>query len=227
MPVVTRSAAKAATAVCAANKPLCDAFIAESLRTPVNRERYQSKAREIAASVAPVTEADLRDPYDWPGRSVLQMARVQAGGQDALFPPAWGGLLEDDVRIADAVELLRASVEHNRGKTYNAWCDMGCPNDHREDAMDYYGDFEIDVQEWLLEQIQALVLGEGGGEDGEEPAVCEGVLKCERCGKMDWSLPLCVKCWAGMDSSLVREWMDSGRLLGEEREKKRAELRAR
>ena len=229
MPVVTRSAAAKAAAACAANQPLCDAFMAESLKTLVNAhvQKYQSKAREIAASVAPVTEADLRDPYDWPGRSVLQMARLRAGGQDALFPPAWGGLLEDDVRIADAVELLRASVEHNRGKTYNAWCDMGCPNDHREDAMDYYGDFEIDVQEWLLEQIQALVLGGGEGDEGDdEPAVSEGCLVCERCGKMGWSRPLCGKCWDGMDSSLVQEWLDSGRLCGEEREKKRAELRA-
>jgi hypothetical protein len=189
------------SAVCPENQPLCDAFIAESLKTPINRERYQSKAQEIADSATPVTEADLRGPYNWPGRIVLQMARLEAGGQDALFPPEWSGLLEDDERIADAVELLRLSVEYNHGKTYNAWCDMGCYNDHREEAMDYYGDLELEVQQWILGQIETLVRE-------EEPPEEEG--ECEGCGKPN-SDRYCDACVEDMDETFKMKEMDKGR----------------
>lgn len=164
----------------------------------------------MASSTAPRRSARL----------AAKVAKTEAP-LPALFPPQWTHLLEDDERILTAYEMLR---DAKRGDLYSLWCEMGCPKDHTEEALDYYGLFDFDVQQRLLKAIEETILSIDPPTAAEPPSYA---LLCVRCAGYDpCCYPLCYPCITHVGPEVTRLWLDSGRLKGEEREKRMKELQA-
>jgi hypothetical protein len=83
------------------------------------------------------------------------MATSTAIPLPVLFPPQWTNLQEDDRRILTAYGMLR---DAKRGDLYSHWCEMGCPKDHTEEALDYYKQFDYDMQKRLLKAIEEMFI---------------------------------------------------------------------
>jgi hypothetical protein len=146
------------TAAVEANQALCNAYLAEATRwgTDHNTPGYHKAAEAIAACPTPVEQRDLgrlAGFYTHVGRAVLQMEQLKREGENMLFPPVWTDMIEHDGRILLAVDMLEQSLACG-GKMYDVWCEMGCEEGEPEEAMDYYGDFAYEAQEWLLEAIK-------------------------------------------------------------------------
>jgi hypothetical protein len=163
------------TACVTANQPICDALLAEAAR---RENPYASRAyRNAAAKVATATINLFTKSHDgvedaWVDHHLgektglfvnefITMTKLKAAYNNgrnpyALFPSAWGGLLEDDARIHVALDVIKGILD-NPAETRRK---LHASNEDYITAYMFYTAYDTEAPLiWIYNNIVNMVMG--------------------------------------------------------------------
>ncbi len=159
------------TACVTANQPICDALLAEAAKreNPYAARAYRNAAAKVAIATINLfmeyheewVEHHLGEKTGLFVNEFITMTKLKAAYNNgrnphALFPAAWGGLLEDDARIHIALDVINDILDNPA----EARRKLHASNEDYMMAYMFYTAYETEAPlVWFYNNIVNMVMG--------------------------------------------------------------------